>query len=290
MFSRITLANGGLFAIVGSISLALAFIYSGPIPWGLSIVTLGVLVPLSVFTHRWAKQGRLDIAALAVAGSWYAIATGMILVGHRVYGILLVTATLPVMMNMPYVSPLILRRLILTSFGLVLIGSTVALFPPLVTPAVPDDIVAVVEAFTTVTVTMVAMVAIWQSAGQLKAASEGRSSATAALEQAFREISDINEIATIVNSTLDLDVVKETIYEGLRAKFNFDQMGVFLLDSEDNRLRLKLQSGRAFPAVLHDDLVEEGLPLDAEDSSAAATVVNNRSIFTGDNCAWGHSL
>ena len=249
----------------------------------MSIVTLVVLVPLSVFTHRWAKQGRLDIAALAVAGSWYAIATGMILVGERVYGVLLVTATLPVMMNMPYVSPQILRRLILTSFGLVLIGSAVALFPPLVTPAVPDDIVAIVEAFTTVTVTMVAMVAIWQSAGQLKAASEGRSSATAALEEAFREISDINEIATIVNSTLDLDVVKETIYEGLREKFNFDQMGVFLLDSEDNRLRLKLQSGRAFPAVLNDDLVEEGLPLDAEDSSAAATVINNRSIFTGEN-------
>ena len=75
------MANGGLFAIVGSTSLILAFVYSGPIPWGLSIFTLVVLVPLSVFTHRWAKQGRLDIAALAVAGSWYAIATGMILVG-----------------------------------------------------------------------------------------------------------------------------------------------------------------------------------------------------------------
>ena len=44
-------------------------------------------------------------------------------------------------------------------------------------------------------------------------------------------MSDLNEIASIVNSTLDVDMVKDTIStRACRRLFRFDQMGVFLLE------------------------------------------------------------
>ncbi|NIO41783.1 MAG: hypothetical protein GTO41_17375, partial [Burkholderiales bacterium] len=94
-----------------------AIIYRSPVAWGLAVLIDGILVPMSIITHRWAKQGHIDRAAAALAAVWYAIAVGMIVVGERMYGILLVTATLPVLMNMPYMSQKYLRWLILTSVG-----------------------------------------------------------------------------------------------------------------------------------------------------------------------------
>ncbi|MBT8085445.1 MAG: response regulator [Woeseia sp.] len=299
LFTRITLVSGGLFVIVGSIALIIAFAFASPVAWGLAILIDGLLVPMSYVTYRWAKQGELEKSAMALAAVWYAIAVGMIIVGERLYGILLVTALLPILMNMPYMSQRTLRWLMVSSIGLVLIGSIGALFPPIITPTVPDDVVAKVESFSTVTITMVVMLAIWQSAGRLNEASEGMQKAiealresersletkveerTGELAQALKETEDLNEIAGIVNSTLDVDKVKDTIYEGLHSLFEFDQMGVFLVDREANRLRLRLQSGRSFAPDLDGCLVEDGLPLDANDNIPAASVISKTSIFTG---------
>ncbi|MBU2677516.1 MAG: response regulator [Gammaproteobacteria bacterium] len=299
LFSRITFVSGGLFLIVGSIALVVAIIYRSPVAWGLAILIDGFLVPMSWITHRWAKQGLLDRSALTLAGIWYAIAIGMIIVGDRLYGILLVTATLPVLMNMPYMSQRYLRWLMLTSVGLVLIGSVGKLFPPVITPTVPDNVISIVESFSTLTITMVVMLAIWQSAGRLNAAAEGMRKAIAALkesersletkveertgelQQALKETADLNEITGVVNSTLDVNEVKDTIYQGLQSLFRFDQLGVFLLDSEAERLRLRLQAGLPFAEELHECLIEQGLPLVQDDTVPAACVVSNSTIFTG---------
>ncbi len=299
LFSRITFVSGGLFVVVGSIALILAILYASPVAWGLAILIDGILVPMSYVSYRWAKQGHLDRSALTLACIWYAIAIGMIIVGERLYGILLVTAILPVLMNLPYMSQRLLRRLIVASVTLVLIGSVGALFPPVITPTVPDEAVAMVESFSTVTITMVVMLAIWQSAGRLSDVTEGMRNAiaalkesersletkveerTAELQQALKEAADLNEIARIVNSTLDVGRVKDIIYDGLQSLFRFDQMGVFLLDRETGRLKLRLQAGLPFAGELDACLKEPGLPLDENDSLPAASVIKNTSIFTG---------
>ncbi len=299
LFSRITFVSGGLFVVVGSAALILAILYASPVAWGLAILIDGILVPMSYVSYRWAKQGQLDKSALALACIWYSIAIGMIIVGERLYGILLVTAILPVLMNLPYMSQRLLRRLIVASVTLVLIGSVGALFPPVITPTVPDEAVAMVESFSTVTITMMVMLAIWQSAGRLSDVTKGMRGAiqalqesersletkveerTAELQQALKEAADLNEIARIVNSTLDVGRVKDIIYDGLQSLFRFDQMGVFLLDNETGRLRLRLQAGLPFAEELDECLVEEGLPLVENDSLPAASVINNASIFTG---------
>ncbi len=299
LFSRITLVSGGLFVVVGSTALILAILYASPVAWGLAILIDGILVPMSYVSYRWAKRGHLDKSALALACIWYSIAIGMIIVGERLYGILLVTAILPVMMNLPYMSQALLRRLIVASVALVLVGSVGALFPPIITPTVPDETVSMVQSFSTAIITMMVMLAIWQSAGRLSSVTEGMRRAIAALQEserlletkveertdelqrALKETADLNEIARIVNSTLDVGRVKDIIYEGLQSLFRFDQMGVFLLDNETGRLRLRLQAGLPFAKELDECLINEGLPLRDNDSLPAASVLSNTSIFTG---------
>jgi signal transduction histidine kinase/CheY-like chemotaxis protein/HPt (histidine-containing phosphotransfer) domain-containing protein len=296
-FSTITLITVLLFLTVGSIATVLGFFFASPVASGLGVVIMLVLVPLSVIAHLQVKKDNLDRAVALVATVWYIISFGMIIVGDRVYGILIVTATLPVLMVLPFVSQSMFRMLIIASILLILVGSITRLTVTFYTSAVPDHIIADVESFSVTTLSLVVMLSLWQSGGKLKMAAAGMRKAIAALqesekslerkveertgelEKAFQEISDINEIATIVNSTLDVNKVKDTIYEGLQTMFTFDQMGVFLLDPEDNRLRLKLQSGRLFPEKLDELLSQTGLPLDAGDSAAAAAVLSKTSIF-----------
>ncbi|MDH3992480.1 MAG: GAF domain-containing protein, partial [Gammaproteobacteria bacterium] len=296
-FSTITLITVLLFLTVGSIATVLGFFFASPVSRGLGVVIMLVLVPLSVVAHLQVKKDNLDRAVALVATVWYIISFGMIIVGDRVYGILIVTATLPVLMVLPFVSQSMFRMLIIASILLILVGSITRLTVSFYTSHVPDHIIADVESFSVTILSMVVMLSLWQSGGKLKMAAAGMRKAIAALqesekslerkveertgelEKAFQEISDINEIATIVNSTLDVNKVKDTIYEGLQTMFTFDQMGVFLLDPEDNRLRLKLQSGRLFPEKLDELLSQTGLPLEADDSAAAAAVLSKTSIF-----------
>jgi signal transduction histidine kinase/CheY-like chemotaxis protein/HPt (histidine-containing phosphotransfer) domain-containing protein len=298
-FSTITLSTSLLFLTVGFISAALGFFFGSPVAGVLGIVIFSVLLPVCIFAHLAARKGNVDKAVALVTSVWYLISFAMVIVGERLYGVLIVTAILPVLMVLPFVSQSMVRWLICGSILLIVIGSITKLFPTIYTATVPDSIISDVESLAVTLLSVVVMLSLWQSGGKIKAAAEGMRRAIAALqeseksleikveertgelEQAFQEISDINEIATLVNSTLDVDKVKNTIYQGLQSMFTFDQMGVFLIDPQDNRLKLSLQTGRPFPEALNEPLYKTGLPLAAEDSVAAASVVGNESIFLG---------
>ena len=296
-FSTITLVSLVLFLTVGSIATVLSFFFDSPVATGLGAVILLLLLPLCVVAHWQVKKDKLDRAVAFVATAWYIISFGMIIVGDRLFGVLIVTATLPILMVLPFASRSMFRALIVGSVLLISIGSITRLTVTFYTSAVPDDIIADVESFCVTVLSLVVMLSLWQSAGKLKAASSGMLEAivalqdseksleikveerTGELEKAFQEISDINEIASIVNSTLDVDKVLDTIHDGLQSMFKFDQMGIFLLDEQGNRLRLRLTSGIPFGETLDQHLSETGLPLDAADSMAAASVLSKESIF-----------
>ena len=80
-FTRITVISGLLFCIVGSIALILAMLYTSPVAWGLAVLIDGILLPLSYFSYRRAKQDRRESSATLLAAIWYSIAVGMIVVG-----------------------------------------------------------------------------------------------------------------------------------------------------------------------------------------------------------------
>ncbi|MCX2982827.1 response regulator [Halieaceae bacterium IMCC14734] len=298
-FSNITLATSLLFLTVGLISGSLAIFFGSPVATTLALFVFALILPLAIMAHLQAKKDNVDRAVGLVSSVWYIISVFMIIIGDRLYGVLIVTATLPVLMVLPYVSLLMFRWVISGSIVLIVVGSITKLLPTWYTATVPDHVIADVESFSVTALSAVVMLSLWQSGGRLKQAAEGMRKAivalkesekslelkveerTAELEQAFREITAVNDIATLVNSTLDVDTVMDTIYHGLQSMFSFEQMGVFTVDNEDNRLRLRQQAGRPFPAVLDEFLIEKGLPLDAADSFAAASVVGGESIFLG---------
>jgi signal transduction histidine kinase/DNA-binding response OmpR family regulator/HPt (histidine-containing phosphotransfer) domain-containing protein len=299
-FATITLVTAALLLVVGAIAVVLGIFFVSPVARGLGVVLVVILLPISILAHLQVKKDNLDRAVALVTSVWYVICLGMIVVGDRLYGVLIVTATMPILLVLPFASQSMFRVLMLSSMGLILVGSITRLTVSFYTSAVPDYIIADVESFSVTALSLVVMLSLWQSGGKLKAAAQGMREAitalqgsekmleikveerTAELERAFQEISDINEIATIVNSTLDVNKVQDTIYEGLQTMFTFDQMGVFLVDQADKKLKLKLQSGRPFPEVLDQILIQDGLPLDPKDSAAAASVVGGQSIFMGE--------
>ena len=291
MFSRITLATCLLYVSVGSLAFIMWLLYRSPVAEGLSILMGLVLLPMSLYSHWQARKGRIELAAMLMATVWYVIAAGMIVVGERLYGVLIVCATMPVLMTMPFVSQRLFKALVLVSIALIVMGSIGAVFPPVIKPTVPDHVMLYVQSGTTTVLSCVVMMAVWLVGGRLKAVSTAMREAiaalqesekslelkveerTAELEQAFSEMSDLNAIASIVNSTLDVDMVKNTIYTGLQRLFKFDQMGVFLL--EGRRTSAPGAGGRCAVLVpkLEQTLIQIGLPLDAEDSFIAASVI-----------------
>ena len=298
-FARITFVTTLVFLVIGIISSALGIVFHSPIANGLGILMIGVLMPIAIFAHRAARRDHLDRAVALVATIWYMIAFCMIIVGERLYGVLIVTATLPVLMVLPFVSQSMFRWLIIGSILLIAAGSVGQLLGTVYTSHVPDHIIAYVESFATTTLCCVVMLSLWQSGGKLKASATGMRKAIAALQEseksleskveertqelkeAFQEITDLNQIASIVNSTLDLEEVKLTIYAGLQKMFAFDQMGVFLVSPQDQRLRLALHEGVPFAPQVQDLLMGEGVPLDARDSFTAASVVLKQTIYRG---------
>ncbi len=298
-FSRITFITAILFLTVGSISVVLGLLFNSPIAAGLGILIGVLLLPLSFYSHYEARRGNLDRAVALVATVWYLISFGMIIIGERLYGVLIVTATLPVLMVLPFVSQSMFRWLIVGSILLIAAGSIGQSLGTMYTSHVPDQIILYVESFSTTALCCVVMLSLWQSGGKLKAAAAGMRGAIAALQdseksletkveerteelnEAFQEITDLNQIASIVNSTLDLEAVKQTIYAGLQKMFAFDQMGVFLVSPQDQRLRLSLHEGVPFAPEVEKYLMEEGTPLDAKDSFTAASVVLRETIYRG---------
>ena len=229
-FSRITFVTTMLFLTVGSIAIVMGLFYASPVADGLAILITFLLFPLSLVAHLHARRGRVERAMAYSSFTWYTIATGMIVVGERLYGVLIVTSTMPVLVALPFVSQAILRRLIIVSVFIIIVGSVGAVFPPVITPTVPDYVVAYVQSFATAVISCVIMLSFWQSAGKLQAIAAGMRKAisdlkesekllevkveerTAELERAFLEMSDINEVATMVNSTLDVDQVLSLIH------------------------------------------------------------------------------
>jgi signal transduction histidine kinase/DNA-binding response OmpR family regulator/HPt (histidine-containing phosphotransfer) domain-containing protein len=299
-FSKVTFVSTVLFLIVGSISIGLGLFFASPVAEGLAVVISLVLFPLCLTAHIQAKKGNTDRAVAFSTTAFYVIAIAMIVVGERLYGVLIVTATMPVLIALPFVSQLIFRRLLLVTISIIFIGSIGVLFPPVITPTVPDQLIAYVESFSVTVITGVLMLSLWQSAGKLKASAIGMREAiaklqdserlletkveerTAELEHAFAEIKNVNEIAQVVNSTLDVDEVVNTMYTGLRKVFDFDQMGVFLISDTDDRLRLQLQAGEPFTTELNEYLKGEGIPVEAGNCFVADAVLARQSIFVGE--------
>jgi two-component system sensor histidine kinase/response regulator len=259
-----------------------------------------VMLPLAFAGYIQARKNNYERGVIFCISTWYVLCVCMLVVGVRMYALLIVGALLPVLIAMSFLRARTLQRIMALSIFFIIVGTVGANFPPVIKPTVPDVTVLHATLFASAVLCTVAMLSLWTSGSRLQVAAAGMREAitalreseksleakveerTSKLENAFREISDINEITGIVNSTLDLEEVKDTIFNGLQKMFYFDQMGVFLLDPADQRLRLRLQAGVPFDGGLNQQLVEDGLPMDAKHTNVAAAVIHLQSIFSGE--------
>jgi len=299
LVARVCLATIVTYLFTLVICLWMNINFHSPTVYLISGLCFFVMLPLACTGYIQARKNLVERGVIFCISTWYVLCACMLVVGVRMYALLIVSALLPVLIAMPFVSARLLQRLLGLSIFFIILGTVGANFPPVIKPTVPDITVLHVTLFASSVLCSVAMISLWTVGGRLQSAAAGMRQAIAALqdsekslenkveertvelEQAFSEMSDLNEIARIVNSTLDVDMVKNTIYNGLQRLFKFDQMGVFLQRPEDGRLHLALQAGVHFAPELDQALINEGLPLDAGDSFIAASVVTQETIYVG---------
>jgi signal transduction histidine kinase/DNA-binding response OmpR family regulator len=105
---------------------------------------------------------------------------------------------------------------------------------------------------------------------------------TEQLERAIAEVTEINEVARVVNSTLDLGEVLETVRMSLQRLIRFDQMGILMLDAENRRLVLDRFQGPGITAELAERLRGLEVPLSASGSIFVRTVDERTSLCLPD--------
>ncbi len=296
-FSPIALVTIALLLVTDGVAGSLAIGFGSPVAGAITVAVTTFLLPVSIGAYLAARRDRIRLSVSLIVAIWYGLVLVTILVGSRLFSIMLVCSIMPVIMAMPFVLPSMLQKIIVISLTLILTGSIAAMFPPLITPTVPDDLMFYVDASLSFLLVSLVMLSMWQTGGKLAAAADGMRKAiaelkeserlleskveerTAELNHAFKEITDINQIASVVNSTLDVDKVINIIYEDLKNSFSFDQMGVFLINADGDRLHMTLDAGMGFEPAVQKILRDDGLPLDAADSFIASSVVNQKTIY-----------
>jgi signal transduction histidine kinase/DNA-binding response OmpR family regulator len=96
-----------------------------------------------------------------------------------------------------------------------------------------------------------------------------------------RMLSSMNEVARVVNSTLDLSRVMIAIRGSISDVIDFDQEGLLFVDPSGTSLTLEKYSGQGVRAT-GDDFKNIVIPLDEKNSVFSNVVNNDRPIFVAD--------
>ncbi len=95
------------------------------------------------------------------------------------------------------------------------------------------------------------------------------------------QLASIGEVAQLVNSTLDIDQVMETIMERLNTEFDFTLMAIMFLDKDRKSLHLDRIRGD-FPDELMDLLQGLHIPLTEKESAFTITITSKAPHYLAD--------
>jgi len=95
------------------------------------------------------------------------------------------------------------------------------------------------------------------------------------------QLASISEVAQLVNSTLDIDQVMETIMERLNIEFNFTLMAIMFLDKERESLHLDRIRGD-YPDELLDLLQGLHIPMTEKESAFTITISSKAPHYLAD--------
>ncbi len=100
-----------------------------------------------------------------------------------------------------------------------------------------------------------------------------------ALQRSVNELSELNELSRVLNSTLDLDRVLQATLEAVQRLVAVDHMGVLKLDETGAYLRLDRLVGRRPEGADDERLGSIGIPMDNEDSAIVAAARAGRTAY-----------
>jgi signal transduction histidine kinase/CheY-like chemotaxis protein len=276
---------------MGLMVLGLWLLLRTPISLVMFGVVVFVLLPSFGYAYRLAGRNRVDHALLLVSSMIWAVALVPASVrGGDLLGVAALMALLPVVLAVAYSSRRTLLQIIVISVVVCAAASVLATFDSLLPTRLSEAAARRVEGAVVTGIVALISFSLWHSASRLRAMLARTQEANRALAESERdlerkveertaELSDLNELARIVNATLDLDRVLATMNAGLQKLFRFDQMGVFLLDDAGERLRLDRMIGPPFDAPLAARLHESGIPMTEETSASVVAVRERRSIY-----------
>jgi len=253
--------------------------------------------PLSLFASHKARQHQSNAAILSITFVCWSLALIVAGRGIIVLPVTLPLAMLPMIISLPYISH---RGLIGLAFGTILVcisAITLTLFDPILQSNLDEGTLAIIMVPINSVGLGLAIFGLWHVGSRLRkvvsdtesmnralAASE-RSleqkihERTADLESALAEISDIENIATAVNVTLDLDDVIAAMRKALQRVFEFDNISVFLLDEDRHSLVVHRVAGIELDFEKHGKVLQKGLPLSGEFNVIVATLLKNKSLL-----------
>ncbi|MBC2715475.1 MAG: response regulator [Desulfobacteraceae bacterium] len=104
-------------------------------------------------------------------------------------------------------------------------------------------------------------------------------SALAETETKKEEITKLNQVVQAINASLDLDVIMSTIKTALKMIFEFNQIGIFLVDHQTNALYLTYSSGKNITEEIIQAKKNLNFPLEKGLSLNSETVLKNKPIY-----------
>jgi hypothetical protein len=252
-----------------------------------------VALPLLGYAHRLAGRNRVDAALLVCSCVIWAFAP--IAVATR-GGTFLATGALfalwPVVLGVAYSSRGALLRIILISTAVCAFAAVINTYDDLLANrgVMPEIAARRIAGMIATTYVALISLSLWHSGSRLRqmlaetreanrALAESERNLERKVEERTAELSDLNELARLVNATLDFDRVLATMSRALQKLFRFDQMGVFLLDADGARLRLDRMVGPQFDRELAQRLKTTGIPMIEDRSVSVIAVRERRNVF-----------
>jgi signal transduction histidine kinase/DNA-binding response OmpR family regulator len=262
----------------------------------ISLVVLGLTVFVALpglsYAHRLAGRNRVDPALLLVSCIIWGLA--LISVAAR-GGSYLATGALfslwPVVLGVAYSSRRTLLRIIVISTVVCAVAAVLNTYDDLLAPStMPEAAARRLAGIIATTYVALLSLSLWHSASRLReilaqtreanrALAESERSLERKVEERTAELADLNELARVVNSTLDLDRVLGSMNAGLQKLFRFDQLGVFLLDEDGEHLLLDRMVGPQFDSELTQRLERTGIPMTEESSASVLAVRERRNVY-----------
>ena len=287
---RFVLWGEGAIVILVLVFAASFALTQSPTSLGIAALLGGVLWPGARFTRRLARQGRTLLGLTIFSSLCWLLTLAVSSRGFSALVIALPLALIPMIMAVPLTS-----RRQLTGFAAVSLitgslGAQLAkrgpLFPSNLTEQQLGEVVAsitplvfgmLVLGLSFVGIRLRETIAQTQDANEALADSERAlerkvEQRTGQLKRSVEEISDIGEVARIVNSTLDRDRVMTAVHDSLQRVFEFDQIALALINEAGDQLVVQQPMGAGFTPELVRRLEGTRIPMAEGASGFVGTV------------------